>query len=112
MSPLFIMYLKKRPWYFRDGDNIFKVNFTAEARDMVELGYQRVNADGTPYGVTAKKPVEKPEPAAKPIVQDKVDFSSFTRIELIKYCSDNNIQVKAGAPKADLVKACEESVNG
>lgn len=106
------MYLKQRPWYFRDGDNIIKANFTAEARDFNELGYERVNADGTPYGVTAKKPVVKEQVAAKPSEAKPTDFSSFTRAELVKYCADNNIQIKAGAAKADILKACEESVNG
>lgn len=102
------MYLEQRPWYFRNGDNIFKVSFTSEARDMFELGYERVNADGSPYGVKQKKS----EDVVEAVDTAESGFEAFTRAELVKYCSDNNISVKSNASKAELLKACEDSING
>lgn len=110
MSPFFTMYLKKRPWYYRKGDEIREVNFTTEVRDLVALGYERVDVNGNPLVVASRPAPEKIEEPKKPEPkEEKVDLKSLTRADLVELAASKDVEVKPYATKADIIKALEKS---
>lgn len=99
------MYLKKRPWYYRKGDEFRQANFTNEVRDLVALGYIRVDANGNPFEVSSN-PVE-PKAKEEPKTEPKVDLKSLTRAELLDLAEKSNVELKGYASKAEIIKAIE-----
>lgn len=98
------MLLRDRPWHYRKGDEVCQANYTAEAKDYEALGYQRIDKSGN-----IKQP---PAPVEQPKEEKELDLELMTRVELLKFAEENGIEVKSNVSKAELLKACQEVVNG
>jgi hypothetical protein len=123
------MYLRNFPSEFvKDGKSRLAY-YSAEARDLKALGWKekrkeekRVKPVQEAPAAPPAKPVEQaevtvePTPAPEPapetitvseiVVDEKPDFNSFTRAELLKYALDRGIDLPNNALKAELVEAC------
>lgn len=96
---LFFMYLKNRPWKFQKDGVVVSANYTAEARDLVQTGWERVT--DKPQAA----PVKAPEPKES-------DLETMTRPELMKALDGAKVEYKSNASKAELLKLCQEYVDG
>lgn len=95
------MHLRNRPWKFeKDGDVVY-ANYTAEARDYVELGYERVVEN-------KEEVIEEVKPRVEEENEEDFDFELLTRNQLMKLLEEEKIPFKNTASKAELVKLCQE----
>jgi len=96
------MHLRNRPWkYEKDGDVVY-ANYSAEARDYVELGYKRVTETAEEIIETFEERVLDEESEAD------FDFELLTRAQLMQLLQGEKIPFKNTASKAELVKLCQE----
>jgi hypothetical protein len=106
------MHLPGYPHYYvKDGERR-AVYYTAEVRDLVDLGWQ-------PEAKQPKeKQADKPEKAAEVIKPEVViedadeedelpDFEFMTKTELLAYAKDRGVAVQPTLLKAELVEICK-----
>ena len=101
------MYLKKRPTYFVKGTQRKTVFHTVEARELLAQGWAE---EGKVAPVEEAAPVA-PEPEPEPVAeaQPAPDLLDMTKAELVAYAEANDISVRAGATKSEILEACLES---
>jgi hypothetical protein len=116
------MHLKKYPTYFVKNGARKAVYYTVDARQLSERGWteesvkpaEPVKVTGVPIPITKPEPVAaKPEPVeVAPEVEEDVNLDEMTRAELVVFAEKNDIEFKSYAPKAEILEACKEFVNG
>jgi hypothetical protein len=127
------MHLHGYPKYYVKGEKRRAVYYTAEARDLVTLGW-KPEAEATVKKEAPAKAVELPKiekpvelPAVETIEAELVDdqpevvkqepqsklpdFDFMTKAELLQYALDRGVDLPNNILKAELVKACRELGN-
>ena len=97
------MYLKKRPTYFVKGTQRKTVFHTVEARELLAQGW----AEEGKVAPVEEAATVVPEPVAE--AQPAPDLLDMTKAELAAYAEANDISVRAGATKSEILEACLES---
>lgn len=106
-------HLKKLPTYFIKGEERRGVFFSIQARELIANGW-----------VEEGEKAEKAKPQKLPEVAVEVGGSAFdmenkleeasevleemTKSELLDWAEEKGVDVKASAPKYEILKACKE----
>lgn len=123
------MHLRGYPKYFVKGDKRRPVYYTAEAAELLSLGWKAEEELALVKAPASRKdePVEavakigeKVEKIEVEIVEDtekaqassvetaeRPNFEFMTRVELLRYAQDRGIDLPNNALKAELVSACK-----
>jgi len=95
------MYLKNRPWKFeKDGQVVF-ANYTAEARDLNELGYKLITEDSSTEELPPRIVEEEEEE------EDTIELDALTRAELMELLDEAKVEYKSNSSKSEPIKLCE-----
>ena len=111
-------HLKKLPTYFVKGDERRAAYYTIDARELMARGF-------TEEGAEPGKPIEVHEPKPVPEILVEVGVDAFdteaikdegsednledmTKVELLEFAMERDVELKNNLPKSEILKACRE----
>lgn len=106
-------HLAKLPTYFVKGDDRRAAYYTIQARELKEAGYVEEGEKAAP--APAPKPVPEVvveagadafEMEAK-LEFEEADLDSMTKVELMEYADEHEIEYKPAMSKAEILKLCK-----
>jgi hypothetical protein len=119
------MYLPESPVYFVKGNKRKAVYHTVVARELESFGWveegvtpDAANTAPVVNEVTAEtggESTDESESEAEPepitLIQG-FDLDSMTKVQLVQFAEEFNIEFKSNISKAELLNLCKQTVNG